>query len=144
MTSRGVLKVLVSIGSSGWSGESGGVDVEQFEQTGRQWWWLRDDWWVVAGCGDEPQACQRLEDQPPGGLGRLADVQPWEGEVGGDGVSDLPLDQAEDEQGQADHGDQGLDAPVGLQEHRRDRQRTLERPVAALDDFLALVAGQHL
>jgi hypothetical protein len=98
----------------------------------------------VAAGGDEPQAGQGLEDQPPGGLGRLADVQPIEPDRRSDGPPDLPLNQAEDQQGQADHGDQGLDAPVGLQEHRRDRQRTLEAAVAALDDLLALVAGQHL
>jgi hypothetical protein len=37
---------------------------------------------VVVGPGDEPQAGHRLEDEPAGGFGRLADVQPLEGEVG--------------------------------------------------------------
>jgi hypothetical protein len=59
----------------------------------------------VAAGREQPQAGQDLEDQPSGGLGRLADVQPLEGEVGGDGAPDLPLDQAEDQQGQAEYGD---------------------------------------
>src|SRR5215218_632999 len=102
MTSRGELRPLVSIGSLVWSGESGGVDVEQVKKPGLQRWGLGDDRWVVAAGRDQPQAGQGLEDQPPGGLGRLADIQPLEGEVGGDGAADLPLDQAEDQQGQAD------------------------------------------
>jgi hypothetical protein len=122
----------------------GGVDVQQLKQAGLQRWGLWDDGRVVAAGGEQPQAGQRLEDQPPGGLGWLADIQPIQGEVGGDGPADPTFDQAEDEQGQADHGDQRLDAPVGRQEHRRHRQRALEAAVAALNDLLALVAGQHL
>jgi hypothetical protein len=97
-----------------------------------------------SSCRDQPQASHGLEDQPPGGLGRLAGVQPVEDDSGGDGAAELALDQAEDEQRQADHGDQRLDAPVGLRKQGRDRQRALEAAVAALDDLLALVAGQHL
>ena len=74
----------------------------------------------VAGAW-QPQAGQRLEDEPPGGLGRLADVQLLEHAGGGDGAADLAFDQAEDEQRQADHGDQRLDAAVGLHKQRRDR-----------------------
>ncbi|MDB1090206.1 hypothetical protein PJ985_21875 [Streptomyces sp. ACA25] len=60
------------------------------------------------------------------------------------GPSDLPLDQAEHQQGQADDLDQGGDAPVVLDEDRRDRERPLEVVVAALDRALALVVDQDL
>src|SRR6266508_184084 len=130
MTSRGALRLLASVGSFGWSGGLGGVDVEQLKEAGLQWWWLGDDRRVVAAGGDEPEAGQGLEDEPPGGLGRLADIQPVEPDSRSDGPPYLPFDQAEDEQGQADDGDQGLDAPVGLQEHGCDRQRPFEAAVA--------------
>jgi hypothetical protein len=81
------------------SGGLGGVHVEQFKEPGLQGRRLRDDRRVVAAGGDQPQTTQRLEDQPPGGLGRLADIQPVQGEVGGDGAADLAFDQAEDQQG---------------------------------------------
>src|SRR5215212_11732300 len=90
------------------SGGLGGIDVQQVQQSGLQRWGLGDDGWVVAAGGDEPQAGQGLEDEPPGGLGRLADVEPVEGEVGGDSAPYLPFDQAEDQQRQADHRDQRL------------------------------------
>ena len=68
---------------------------------------------------------QGLEDQPPGGLGRLADVESVERAGGRDGAPGLPLDQAEDEQRQADYGDQRLDAPVG----RRNMGATASGPL---------------
>src|ERR1035441_2558513 len=40
--------------------------------------------------------------------------------VGGQGLSDLPFDQAEDQQGQADHGDQRGDTAAGLEEQGGD------------------------
>jgi hypothetical protein len=43
----------------------------------------------------------------------------------------------------ADHCDERGDAPVGLEEHRRHRQRAFERRVAAFYDLLAFVAQQH-
>ena len=58
------------------------------------------------------------------------------------GVADLTFDQAEDQQGQADHGDQGGDPAVGLQEQGGDRERAFELAVAALDDVLALVPAE--
>ena len=64
--------------------------------------------------------------------------------VRGQGLADLPFDQAEDQQGQADHGDQGGDAAVGLQEQRGDREGAFELAVAAFDDVLALVAAEDL
>jgi hypothetical protein len=76
------LEPLGRIGSS-WAGSGlGGIHVQQVQQSGLQRWGLRDDGWVVAAGRDEPQAGQGLEDQPPGGLGRLADVEVLEGEVG--------------------------------------------------------------
>src|SRR3982751_5851086 len=104
MASRGGLKPLGSIGSSVWSGELGGVDLQQLQQSGLQRWGLGDDRGVVAAGGNQPQPGQGLEDEPSGGLGGLADVQALEGEVGGDGPADLAFDQAEDQQSQADHG----------------------------------------
>src|SRR5512132_1074099 len=98
--------------SSVGSGGLGGVHVEQFKMPGLQGRGLWEDGRVVAAGGDQPQAGQRLEDQPPGGLSWLADVQPVQGAGRGDGAADLAFDQAEDEQGQADPGDYVLVAPV--------------------------------
>jgi hypothetical protein len=39
---------------------------------------------------------QGLEDQPAGGFGRLAGIQPVEGDSGSDGAPDLPLNQEEE------------------------------------------------
>jgi hypothetical protein len=78
-----------------------------------------------------------LEDQPAGGFGVLAWVEPGHLRGRGDRGSDGAFDQAEDEQGEADHGDQGLDPPVGLEEHRGDREWAFERRVAAFHDFPA-------
>ena len=50
----------------------------------------------------------------------------------------------EDEQGQADDGDQGGDAPVVLQEDRRDGEGALDVAVAALDGGLILIAAEDL
>ena len=123
------MKPLGRIGSS-WvgSGGLGGIHVQQVQQSGLQWWGLGDDRWVVAAGGDEPQAGQGLEDEPPGGFGRLADVQPLEEDGGGDSAPNLAFDQAEDEQRQADHGDQGLDAPVGLHEQGATASGPLKLP----------------
>lgn len=52
-------------------------------------------------------------------------------------MPDLAFYQAEDEQGEADHGDQGGDAPVVFQEQRGDGEGALERGVAAFDRFLS-------
>ncbi|MDX2733625.1 hypothetical protein [Streptomyces sp. PA03-2a] len=62
----------------------------------------------------------------------------------GQGLADLSFDQAEHQQGQADHGDQGGDAPVAAQEHRRDGEWSFELAVAAFDYGLALVVQQDL
>jgi hypothetical protein len=69
----------------------GGVDVQQ---SGLQRWGLG-----MTG-GSRPLARmipdgQGLEDQPADGFGRLAGIQPVEGDRGSDGAPDLPLNQAE-------------------------------------------------
>ncbi|MCX5342508.1 hypothetical protein [Streptomyces atratus] len=59
-------------------------------------------------------------------------------------MSDLTLDQAEDQQCQADDLDQGGGAAVVLDEDRGDGERALEVRVAAFDRALALVLDQDL
>ena len=62
----------------------------------------------------------------------------------GEAVSGLAFDQAEDEQGQADDGDQRVDAAVVLQVQVGDGERAFECLVAAFDRFLSLVVAQDL
>ncbi|GAA1912468.1 hypothetical protein GCM10009753_50520 [Streptantibioticus ferralitis] len=105
----------------------------------------QDDGWTGAGAGPDHQAGEVVEDHAAGGAdGAVVGVEAAHGLVGAQGPADLPFDQAEHEQGQADHADQGLDAPVVLQEDRGDRERALEVVVAALEDGLALVAQENL
>jgi hypothetical protein len=66
------------------------------------------------------------------------------GALRGQGVPYLAFDQAEDEQGQADDGDQRSDAAVVLQVQGGHGQWSLERRVAAFDRFLTLVQAQDL
>src|SRR5271167_3011154 len=97
--------------------------------------------------GDQAQAGEGLEDGSAGGPGRGEAVAGQAGHhlaVGAQGDADLPFYQAEDQQGQADHGDQGGDAAVGLQEQGSDREGAFELPVAAFNDVLALVAAQDV
>src|SRR5208282_5117673 len=97
--------------------------------------------------GDQAQVGEGLEDGSaggPGGGGAVAGQAGHHFAVGGQSVADLPFGQAEDQQGQADHGDQGGDAAVGLQEQGRDRQGAFELAVAAFNDVLALVAAEDL
>src|SRR5208282_5652492 len=96
------------------------------------------------GRRDQLQAGQGGQDEPSGRAGGLPVVQPVDLGGRGEVAAGLPFDQAEDQQGEADHGDQGGDPPVVLQEHRGDREGSFEVAVAALDGFLALVAEQHL
>jgi hypothetical protein len=86
---------------------------------------MRDPWRLVLGGGNQTESGESLEDQPAGGFGRSADVEPVEHDRGCDGRAYLPFDQAEDEQCQAEHSDQGGDASVVLQKHRRHRQGLL-------------------
>jgi len=94
--------------------------------------------------GHEAQLAQRAEDERAGGAGGTTGVEAGDLPVGARAEAGLALDEREDEQGQADHVDEGVDALVGVQEHRRDRERALERAVAPFGDLLALVAGEYL
>ena len=85
----------------------------------------------AGGFGDQAQVSEGLEDGSAGGSGWGAAVTGQAGHhlaVGAQGVADLPFYQAEDQQGQADHGDQSGDAAVGLQEQRGDREGPLNSP----------------
>ncbi|MGP4103410.1 hypothetical protein [Nonomuraea sp. KM90] len=99
-----------------------------------RWSWSR--WfggWQLAGARDDPDADQGVEDEFAGGDGRPPGVQTVD--LGGAAASE---GLAEDEQGQADDGDQRVDAAVVLQVQVGDGQRALEGLIAALDGFLAL------
>ena len=91
---------------------AGGVDLEQLQDVCLQRWGLRDDRRVGAAGREQPQPGQRGKDQPPGGLCGAVGPQPLELARRGDRPADLALHQAEDQQGQADDGDQGGDAPI--------------------------------
>ena len=106
--------------------------------------WAGDVGGLVAVGGHEAQPAQCAEDQCCGGAGGAACVETGDLPVGAGTEPGLAFDQAEDEQGQADHVDEGVDPLVGVQEHRRDRERALERAVAPFGDLLALVAGEYL
>jgi hypothetical protein len=63
----------------------------------------------------------------------------------GEVTAGFTFDEAVDEQGEADDADEGGDAPVGVEEHRRDGERSFEVVVAAFAGAgLVLVPGQHL
>jgi hypothetical protein len=102
--------------------------------------------WLVSLGGDEAHVGEGVEDESCGGfdgavvVGVEADDLGLGGEVG----AGLALDEAEDEQGQADDADQGGDAPVVLQVERRDGERAFEVAVAAFCDGLALVVVKDL
>ncbi|MFJ2806010.1 hypothetical protein [Kitasatospora sp. NPDC087271] len=83
------------------------------------------------------------EDHAAGGAdGSVVRIEAAHGLFRPESLAYLAFDQAEDQQGQADHGDQGGDAPVVLQEDRRVREGALEVVVAAFDHGLALVTQQ--
>jgi hypothetical protein len=71
--------------------------------------------------------------RPVGMAGRPAGVQALDLGLAlvGEALSDLAFYQAEDEQGQADDGDQGGDAPVVLAEQGGDGEGSSEGGVAA-------------
>ncbi|WP_211593464.1 hypothetical protein [Microbispora sp. H10836] len=121
-----------------------GIDVQEVEQAKLQNGRLGDDRRVLAVSGNDLHAGQSVEDELAGGDGRSSGVQALDcGPVlFGQCLPDLAFDQTEDEQGQADDGDQGGDAPVVLQVEGRDGQRAFEGGVAAFDRFLSFVEGQ--
>jgi hypothetical protein len=86
-----------------------------------------------------------VEDHAAGGAdAAVVGVEAAHGPLGAERPSDLPLDQAEDQQSQTDDLDQGGNAPVVLHEDRHDRERSLDVVVSALDRALALVVDQSL
>jgi hypothetical protein len=65
-----------------------------------------------------------VEDHAAGGAdAAVVGVEAAHGPLGAERPSDLPLDQAEDQQSQTDDLDQGGNAPVVLHEDRHDRER---------------------
>ncbi len=94
---------------------------------------LRDFGWLAVVGRDESYVVQGLQDQPGG----WPDGPVIEGvEAGyvslvvlGEPEADFAFDEAEDEQGQADHGDQGGDPAVGLQEYRCDGKGSMDAMV---------------
>src|SRR5713101_7849990 len=124
------------------------IDAEEVQQPGLDAGGFGDGGGVAVVGGDQAQAGERLEDGPaggPGGGGAVAGQSGHRLAVGGQGFADLPSGQAEDQQGQADHGDQGGDAAVGLEEQGGDREGALPVPAsrrnqpvfAVFDGFLA-------
>jgi hypothetical protein len=86
-----------------------------------------------------------LQDQPVGRDGGPAGVEAVDLVLadGVEGAADLAFDEAEDEQGEADHGDQGGDPAVVLEVDRGDGEGSFERGVAAFDGCLTFVVQQH-
>lgn len=100
----------------------------------------------VCGVADpQVQLAEVVEDHAAGGPDApVVRGEPGHGLVGAQGASDLSLDQAEDQQREADHLDQGGGAAVVLDEEWRDGERAFEVREAAFDRALALVPNQHL
>jgi hypothetical protein len=67
-----------------------------------------------------------LEDQAAGGCGFLTGIQAGHPRVRGDRLPHGAFNETEDQQRQADHGDQGLDAPVGLEEVAAPEEQVFE------------------
>jgi hypothetical protein len=121
-----------------------GVDAEQVEEPELEGCGLRDDRRVVACSGDDLHGGECAEDEPAGGDGGPPGVQAGHRGLAlfGEAAPDLAFYQAEDEQGQADDGDQGGDAPVVLAEQGGDGEGAFERGVAAFYCFLAFAGDQ--
>ncbi|MEV7053835.1 hypothetical protein [Streptomyces anulatus] len=104
-----------------------------------------DGGWVGDMGDPQGEFAEVIEDHTAGGAdAAVVVVEPGHGLFRSQSPSDLPLDQAEHQQGQADDLDQGGDAPVVLREDRCDRERPLEVVVAALDRALPFVVDQDL
>src|SRR5512142_1939389 len=114
-----------------WSWRFQRVGLQKIQQSLLDWCGLWDDGRLITGGWDEAYAGQGEEDQPAGGPGGRSGVQAGNLGCRGDLGADAAFDEAEHQQCQADHGDQGFDAPVVLQEQWRDRQRSLVVSVAA-------------
>ena len=64
--------------------------------------------------------------------------------VGAEGGAQVGFDEAVDEQGDADDGDEGVDAVVVVQEDRPHVQGLFEVAVALFDDPLVFVDVEHV
>src|SRR5947209_9177824 len=94
----------------------GRIDVEHAEHPQLDVVGARHDWWSGAGGRDEPHGGEGGEDHPPGWPRRTAlGVEAEHRALRRDGLAHLALDEAEDEQRQADDGDEGGDAAVVLE-----------------------------
>lgn len=127
------------------SGSAGGdrVDVEQFEDAGLEPGGGGHDGWRVGGGGDEVEPGQRLEDEPAGGSGGGAAGESGHRAFRQDRASGCAFDEAEDQQGEADHRQERVDAAVVLEEHGRDGERAFERAAAASTTSWPFVADEH-
>ncbi len=93
-----------------------GIDAEEVEDACSHSLWRRDNGRPGGRCRDEWEATEGFEDEPSGRTGLGTAGEAGHGHLGGDGVADLALHEAEDQQGQADDAEQRFDAPVVLQE----------------------------
>ena len=80
----------------------GGVDFEEFEESGLEAGGFGDEGWCVCGGGDESEVGEGVEDEPTGGSCCGAAWEPGHFLVGFEGVADVAFDEAEDQQGKAD------------------------------------------
>jgi hypothetical protein len=113
---------------------SADIDLEKVEEPGLDTDGFGDGSGVAVVGGDQAQVGQCTEDGPAGGAGGGGAVAGQAGHrpaVRGQRLADLPLGQAEDKQSQADHGDQGGDAPVEFQEERGDGEGPCARAVGS-------------
>ena len=112
-----------------WPAGLGGVDAEKVQELGLQVAGFGDGCRLVPRGRDKAQFGEGLQDEPSGGSAgpTIVDVKTDHFGVGGEVAAYFAFDEAEDEQGQADHGDQRGDPAVAAQEDRRDGQGTLIR-----------------
>src|SRR6266540_3962497 len=97
------------------------------------------------GSVGEVQVVEGGEDAATGGFGGAAFAeQAGQLGVGAEGAAQVGFDEAEDEQGDADDGDQRGDAVVVVQEDRADLEGLFEIAVALLHDPLVFVEAQHV
>ncbi|MCT9105386.1 hypothetical protein [Streptomyces mirabilis] len=93
----------------------------------------------------DPQVGEAVEDHASGRPeGLVVGVEAAHGLIAAQSLADSAFDEAEHQQGQADHGDQGGDAPIVVQEDRRHGERALEVAAAALDHRPTLVAEEDV
>ncbi|MEU9048099.1 MULTISPECIES: hypothetical protein [unclassified Kitasatospora] len=110
-----------------WPAGLSDVDVEEIEGVELDAAVDLDGWRVGDVADSQGEFAEVVEDHPAGGAdAAIVRVEAGHGLVGAERASDLPLDQAEDQQCQADDLDQSGDAPVVLHEDRCDRQGPLK------------------